>query len=205
MPRNTPFRLKSFLICCYVCIFITASRSPAQNQQKVLQWSDHPVGSHNEISTPPNQIVRQLELIEIEKITLHGQSITLGQPFSADEDWLRDLVFHVKNVSDRDIVGIQITLRLPEMKTPPQVPYVAGCRHDKTQPCIRAGEEVEAKLSGEKLYEWVKKAVASETEMNKISKAWFYVVLVTLPGDVQWSSGCVKTADQKNACPVHVH
>ncbi|HEV2905345.1 MAG TPA: hypothetical protein VGW32_09865 [Pyrinomonadaceae bacterium] len=185
-------------------LIFTASGA-AQTQQKVLQWSDHPTGSHNERTAAPNQIFKQLDAIEIQSINLGGKSIAIGEPFSADEDWLRDLTFRVKNVSDKDLMGIQITLILPELKKPIQVPYVRGCRHDKNQPCIRPGEEVEIRIAAIKLYDWVKSVVATETELRNITKAAIYHVLVSLPGDITWSSGCVKTKDPRQACPEHVH
>lgn len=200
-------RIRSIFCFAQLCVWllIVAASATAQNQHKVLQWSDHPLGSHHEITEPPHKLFKQIDSIEIQDITLRGKSITIGQPFLADDNWLRDLVFRVKNTSVQELVAIQITLRLPEVKKPPQVPYVGGCWHDQNQACIRPGEEVELKLPAGGLYDWVKRVVATETDLNKISKVTIYVVLVVLPGDVQWSSGCVKTTDPKNSCPVHIH
>jgi hypothetical protein len=194
----------SFVLAGLWSLIFTASGA-AQTQQKVLLWSDHPAGSHNERTSAPLQIFKQLDAIEIQGINLGGKSIAIGESFSADEDWLQDLMFRVKNLSDKDLMGIQITLILPELKKPIQVPYVSGCRHDKNQPCIRPGDEVEIRIPAIKLYDWVKSVVATETELSKITKATIYHVIVSLPGDITWSSGCVKTKDPGNACPVHVH
>ena len=197
-PRcmNRLFLLANALFCIAL-----VNSTQAQTQQKLLQWSDHPVGTHPISTSAPHQVLRQLDIIEIQEITLHGQPLIIGEQFVADQDWLRDIVFRVKNISDREIIGIQITLVLPEMKKPPQVPYVAGCRHDKNQPCIRPGEVVEVKLGAGRLYDWLKSVVASETNLQNISRATVYVTLVSLAGDIEWSSGCVKTANPKNACP----
>jgi hypothetical protein len=188
-----------------LCVLIFTASGAAQTQQKLLLWSDHPTGSHNERTRAPNQIFKQLDVIEIQSINLGATSIAFGEPFSADEDWLRDLTFRVKNVSDKELMGIQVTLILPELEKPIQVPYVYGCRHDKNQTCIGPGAEVELRLPPIKLYDWVKSVVASETELRKITKATIYHVLVSLPGDITWSSGCVKTRDPRQACPEHVH
>lgn len=186
-------------------MLIFTESGAAQNQQKVLQWSYHPVGSHHERTSAPLQIFKQLDVIEIQSVNLGGKSITIGEPFLADEDWLRDLTFRVKNVSDKELMGIQVTLILPELDNPIQVPYVNGCRHDKNQPCISPGVEVELRIPPIKLYDWVKSVVATETELPKIRKATIYHVLVSLPGDITWSSGCVKTKDPRQACREHVH
>ncbi|HEX5704034.1 MAG TPA: hypothetical protein VFX97_12590 [Pyrinomonadaceae bacterium] len=171
----------------------------------MLVWSDHPAGSHHERTRAPHQIFKQLDAIEIQSINLGGKPIVIGEPFSADEDWLRDLTFRVKNVSDKELMLIQITLILPELEKPIQVPYVSGCRHDKNQPCITPGVEVELRIPPIKLYEWVKSEVATQTELRKITKATIYHVILSLPGDITWSSGCVKTKDPKNTCPDHMH
>ena len=193
------------IVLAGVCLLIFAASAAAQTQQKVLQWSDHPFGSHHEQTRAPNQIFKQLDVIEIQSVNLGGKAIAVGEPFSADEDWLRDLTFRVKNVSDKDLMGIQITLILPELKKPIQVPYVSGCRHDKNQPCISPGVEVDLRIPPIKLYDWVKSVVGTETELRKITKATIYHVIVSLPGDTTWSSGCVKMKDPKQACPEHIH
>jgi hypothetical protein len=59
---------------------------------------------------------------------------------------------------------------------------------------------VELKIP-ERVYDWVKRGVEDETDMSKISKATITEVKVILPNGTWWSSGCVKTVDQKNACP----
>ena len=205
MPRTTRIRASFSFIFAGLFLLIFTASGAAQTQQKVLQWSDHPAGSHNERTAAPLQIFKQLDAIKIQSIDLGGKSIAIGEPFAADEDWLRDLTFRVKNVSDKDLMGIQITLILPELKKPIQVPYVRGCSHDKNQPCIRPGEEVEIRIAAIKLYDWVKSVVATETELRNITKATIYHVLVSLPGDITWSSGCVKTKDPRQACPEHVH
>jgi hypothetical protein len=205
MLRTTRIRAGFSFIFAGLFLLIFTASGAAQTQQEVLQWSDHPTGSHNERTAAPLQIFKQLDAIEIQSINLGGKSIAIGEPFSADEDWLRDLTFRVKNVSDKELMGIQITLILPELDKPIQVPYVNGCRHDKNQPCISPGVEVELRIPPIKLYDWVKDVVASETELRKITKATIYTVNLSLPGDITWSSGCVKTKDPRQACPEHVH
>ena len=201
MLRPRTLRAGTSLVVAGLSLLVFSVSGAAQTQQKALLWPDHPRGSHNERTRAPNQVFKQLVAIEIQDINLAGKSIAIGEPFAADEDWLRDLTFRVKNVSDKDLMGIQITLILSELKKPIQVPYVSGCRHDKNQPCIRPGDEVELRIPPIKLYEWVKSVVASEPELPKITRATIYDVLVSLPGDIAWSSGCVKTKDPRQACP----
>jgi len=205
MRRASRIRANFLMVLAGLWLLIFTTSGAAQTQQKVLVWSDHPVGSHHERTRPPHQIFKQLDAIEIQNINVGGKPIAIGEPFSADEDWLRDLTFRVKNVSDKELTGIQITLILPELEKPIQLPYVSGCRHDKNQPCITPGVEVELRMPPIKLYDWVKSEVATQTELRKITKATIYHVLLSLPGDITWSSGCVKTNDPKNTCSDHTH
>ncbi len=131
MRRAFRIRANFLIVLAGLWSLVFTASGAAQTQQKVLVWSDHPFGSHNERTRAPLQIFKQLDAIEIQSINVGGKPIAIGEPFSADEDWLRDLTFRVKNVSDKELMGIQITLILPEMETPIQVPYVSGCRHDK--------------------------------------------------------------------------
>src|SRR5688572_19057942 len=200
MRRASRIRTNFLMVLAGLWLLIFTASVAAQSQQKVLLWSDHPIGSHNQRTRAPHQIFKQLDAIEIQSINVGGKAIAIGEPFSADEDWLRDLTFRVKNVSDKELTGIQITMILPELEKPIQLPYVSGCRHDKNQPCITPGVEVELRMPPIKLYDWVKSEVATQTELRKITKATIYHVLLSLPGDITWSSGCVKTKDPKNTC-----
>jgi hypothetical protein len=47
----------------------------------------------------------QLELIEIR---VAGKPVVLGQPFDADENWLKNMTLRVKNISDRPIVAFGV-------------------------------------------------------------------------------------------------
>jgi hypothetical protein len=173
----------------------------SQSQNKVLEWSKFPVGSNNESAAASIQLSRQIDGIEIEDILVDGKSITIGEAFAADIDWIRNIRFRVKNISGEQLMGIQITVTLPEMNKSPQIPFIYGCAHNKSEKCLVPGDEVELKLPPGRLYDWVKDSVAKERDISMISKAMIHDMLVTLPNGMQWLSGCIKTADPKNACP----
>jgi hypothetical protein len=173
----------------------------SQNQNKVLEWSRRPVGSNNESASALLQLSRQIDAVEIEDILVDGKSITIGEPFAADIDWIKEITLRVKNVSGEQLMGIQITVTLPEMKKSPQIAYIFGCAHDKNQKCLMPGDEVELKLPAPRFYDWVKDTVATERNISTISKATIREMIVTLPNGRQWLSGCIKTSDPKNACP----
>ena len=54
--------------------------------------------------------------LEIVEISVEGKAVTLGQPFSAGDDWLKTLAIKVRNVSDTKICSIRIFFVLPETK-----------------------------------------------------------------------------------------
>jgi hypothetical protein len=177
-----------------------ASPTFSQSQAKVLEWSKFPIGNYSATSAPNIELSKQIGGIEINEVLVNGRPIIIGEPFAADVDWLKDLTFRVKNVSSEQVMAIQIGLRLPEVDSSPQVVFIAGCKHDKNQPCIRPGEEVELRMPAGHFYSWVKETVAKEKEISTINKATISEMIVTLPNGMQWMSGCVKTADPKNAC-----
>lgn len=173
----------------------------SQNQNKVLEWAKRPVGSNNERASADIQLSRQIDGIEIEDILVDGKSITIGEPFAADIDWIKDIRFRVKNISGQQLMAIQIGITLPEITKSPYVVFACGCGHDKTQSCVMPGDEVELKIPSGRFYQWVKDSVAKEKDISMITKATIRDMFVTLPDGMHWLSGCIKTADQKNACP----
>src|SRR5882762_7401491 len=76
---------------------------------------------------PTELIIRRLpveenEPIAITDIKVNGQSISLDKKFVADDDWLRSLVFVVKNKSDKLILYASIRLQFPRPEGSPGIP-----------------------------------------------------------------------------------
>ena len=81
------------------------------------------------------------------------------------------------------------------------VPLVAlcfGCGAAGKGDAIDPGEEVEMKLF---YYSWLLDQINSKSSLSKITRAEVGHLRVTLIDGRQLVSGCIKTADQKNACP----
>lgn len=183
----------SITFCAVTSVF-------SQGQTKLLEWSQFPVGNYGGTSSPDIELSKQINSIEIEEILVSGRPINIGEPFAADVDWLKDLTFRVKNVSSEQVMAIQIDLRLPEINNSPMVVFIAGCKHDKNQPCIRPGEEVVLRMPAGSFYSWVKERVAKEKDITAINKATIGEMIVTRANGMQWMSGCVKTTNPKNVC-----
>jgi hypothetical protein len=83
----------------------------------------------------------------------------------------------------------------------PQIQFCYGCAQDERDKGIMPGDDVELKIIGGGLYEWVKSRVADKGNISMITEAEINFMLVWLPGGTTWYSGCAKTANPKNACP----
>jgi hypothetical protein len=160
------------------------------------------MGSNNERWTEGTQAFRMLDRVEIEKITA-GEPITIGQQFTAGDDWLQNLVIRVRNVSGQKVAAIQVTLILPQMGPgSPDVVYCYGCAPAEKAKGIADDEVVDLKMLGGGFYDFVKMRAAEKGGISQISKAQVRDMLVTLPDRTRWVSRCIKTADAKNACPL---
>src|SRR5882724_8691279 len=80
---------------------ITSIRS---GMRTTMSQSDGPL-------TPTNH-----NAVEVLGFNLAGVPVTIGEPFRADEDWLKNLRAKVKNISEKPISHLRIIFALPEAK-----------------------------------------------------------------------------------------
>jgi len=176
-------------------ILIAVTSSWAQDQSKVLVWN------REDLSRSDPNWARQIDAIELENISIASKSITIGEPFSADPDWIRDITFRIKNVSGSVVTFAQITLKLPQLTHSIQIPYLVGSI-DKKVISLSPGEEVELKIPQGTLYQWVKDSVAKEMELSRLSKAALTFVWVNSESRGKEHGVCVRVGDSRNACPL---
>jgi hypothetical protein len=166
----------------------------AQEPAKTLEWKDHRNKNSGRLDLPWS---RRIEDIELEDILIDGRSILIGEPFIGD---IRNLTFRIKNISDGPIGFVQITVTLPEIKVPPQIPFVRT-GDIKTQKPLLPGEQAELTIPDRKLYDWVADTVAQQgRELKSIRKAAIDVVIIVSQKSGQLPGGCVKTRDPRNEC-----
>ena len=172
-------------------------------EQKRISWPD--VFRNNpeymRSDSPNHHLVNRLEQIEIDDIQVEGQSIILGQPFTASNEWLGNIRFRIKNISGRRLEFVQITLVLTEISEGgPQLPFICSeCRVDKKQVPIEPDAEVYLTMPLP-IYSWAKGVIAEKASLAKITKAQILTAIVKAPADISWSSDCVRTSDIRNAC-----
>lgn len=170
-----------------IILFLSIS-IPAQEPPKTLEWGEHAI-----LKCGGVEASKAIYAIELEDILIDARPVLVGEPFVGD---VRDLVFRVKNISDGPLGLIQITVVLPEVKRPPEIPFVRTLADSKAKP-VAPGEETELRVPSGKLYDWVKETVATQgLQLPQIKKAAIDAVIVQRGGE--GVSVCIKTRDPRN-------
>lgn len=103
------------VICSVFCfILLLPLFSYGQTQNRTIDFPPNaPEGNFikGENGKLIPSIIKALEIVEIK---LGDKPISLGQPFSASDDWLKNLTIKLRNISDKPIYSIMITFSLPE-------------------------------------------------------------------------------------------
>jgi len=191
---------RSTIIAIVVCLFCHGIAA----QSKFIVWPKEPGKRLRPGGTPGGQlnVLAQLDTLEIEEILVEGKPIIMGQPFSAGEDWLRNITIRVKNISNQRFSHIQIGLILPEIKEGLDIyvfyPFTAEQRAIGFGP----GEVIELKTwRDDKIWKWANDSIAAKMPLSGITTAQIREIVVHLPdGSSLWSE-CIRTANELNACP----
>ena len=171
----------------------------SQSKNRTLQWPEIPLSNRNMIGAPGTEVLAQIEVLEVKDISVAGKSITIGQPFAADDNWVTNLTLRLKNISNQTFSSIQIDLILPEiMPGGPLVSLFYGAGGAGMGQSISPGDEFEMKVVAQ---QWVTDQIKSKSDPSSITKAQIQHISVKQPDGKKLFSGCIRTADQKNACP----
>ena len=163
----------------------------SQSPNKIIEWMKVPFAKDSEKIEAQ---FKPLEIIEIEAVSVDDKSIILGEPFTADVDWLKRIGFRVRNVSQQAVKSIQIHVYLPEYKGP-YIDYCYGCAN--SEKAILPGEEVTLRVLLS--YDWARDVVARQGgDISMISKASIRDIQVYRPDGTMFI--CVKAANQKSLC-----
>ena len=95
----------------------SSSAAAGQERERVIEWVWR-------APTPPEAVIHKggstsptdLTALEIVSIFVKDKPVTLGQPFKAGGEWMRDLRVRVKNVSGKPILRAVLHFGLPETK-----------------------------------------------------------------------------------------
>ncbi|HEU5239354.1 MAG TPA: hypothetical protein VFU37_19645, partial [Pyrinomonadaceae bacterium] len=191
-------RSNSRLAVCILTTLVSAISALGQDQTKVLEWANHTNINTGKVDLPWS---RQIDTIELQDIRVGSKSVTIGEPFPGEIDWILNLTFRIKNFSSEPVGFVQITVKLPQMKQSPEIPFVTLSADPKNSKALMPGDEEDLRIPPGKLYDWVKESVAKETELSKISRAAIYAVIIVPPKGGVESGGCLRAINPKNACP----
>ena len=196
---KTTLRRLSLVPAVLALVFVATVPVFSQNKNRTLQWAEIPINNRNWAGAPGTEVLAQVEVLEIKDISVAGKSITIGEPFAADDNWLTNLILRVKNISDQNFSSIQIDLILPEiMPEGPLVSLCYGCGRVGMGQSIAPGDEFEMKVA---FQQWVTERINAKSNLSSITKAQIQHVSVKQPDGKTLFSGCIRTADKKNACP----
>jgi hypothetical protein len=180
-------------------VLLSVTSAFSQSKNRIVEWSEPPISNRNTRASGDTQVLPQIEGLEINDITVGGKSITIGQSFATDDDWLKSLTVRIRNISSLSISVLQMTLMLPEtMPGGPVVTLCYGCGPAGTGQSIMPGGEVEMKSL---FYSWLTDKINEKSSLSKITKVQIHDIIVTMADGRKWLSGCVRTANLKNACP----
>lgn len=192
--------MKAALIIRFaVVVLLTTTSVFSQNKERTLQWAEIPLINRHAVVSSGTQAMDQIEVLEIKDITVAGKSITMGQPFAADDNWITSIIFRIKNISDKSFSSIQIDMILPEIiDGGPLIPLFYKGGEAGMGGAIRPGDEFEMKVVHQ---QWVTDQISSKSKPSLITKAQIHHISVNQSDGKKLISSCIRTADKKTACP----
>lgn len=179
-----------------VITFLAATPAFAQDKQRIIRWNDPiPAGI---IKSSQYIVVPRIEVLEIVDVAVGGKSITFGESFTADDEWVKNLTVRVRNISQRSISVVQFNLFLTDlMPGGPMVTLCHGCGDVAKGQSIAPGDEAELKIV---FYDWLLGQIKAKSPLSLVTNAEIKDMLVTLHDGKILYSQCVKAANQNNAC-----
>jgi hypothetical protein len=171
----------------------------SQTSHKAIVWSNDPLSRYARSTT--SEVQSQINDVEIQSVSVNGKSVTIGQPFDADEDWIKTITARVKNVSGERMATLQITFAFPEADPgSPEWIICYGCAKPEKEKGVMPGEIVELK-GRDDMYQWVRKSLSEKGSFARIGRAQIRTMFVTTANGKTSFSACVKTLDPKSSCP----
>lgn len=203
--KNSGLRLPASVIAFAL---LAALSVHAQEKKRVITWPPYMVAMIQG-SGPGTQFSSVAEALEIVNIEAAGHPIKVGQPFSADDDWLGTLTVRLKNISGQAIAVVQISFSLPETEASDQGALRTTLRYgpgssskqpDVPHKLIAPDEVFELKLTSAE-YEQDKNTILQRGLSTGVLKLWIGSTMVRFEDGKYWSRSCLKTSDRANACP----
>ena len=200
--------LVRLLVSAIAFVLIGSLSVLGQEKKRVITWPPYSV-SMVQGAGPGTKLSPVSDAVEIVSIEVAGHSIKVGQPFSADDDWLGSLTVSLKNISGQAISGAQISFVIPETEAPDRgmltTKLLYGTSSSSRQPdvphkLVAPDEVFELKLTVAE-YEQEKNRILQAGLSTGVVKLWIGSTMVKFEDGTHWASGCLKSSDPSNACP----
>src|SRR4051812_3109016 len=103
--------LKHIAVCLSV-VLGTCCVISAQLKERTIKWP--PLHLRAMEIVAGSSMPSNINALEIVSVKVNGETITIGKPFAASDDWLGKTVFRIKNSSKKSIIGVRVEFALPE-------------------------------------------------------------------------------------------
>src|SRR4051812_5097274 len=100
--NRVPLSIFQRLLCAAIITLSLPLLVYGQQSERVVDWL-------------PIRIKLNDRALEITDIRVEGKSITAGQPFAANDDWLETLTFRVRNISGKTVTIFGFGVAFPEL------------------------------------------------------------------------------------------
>jgi hypothetical protein len=185
---------------CAVAFLILATFSVLALGQEVRERELKPSSDFTLIQMP----------VEVVSIKLRGEEVKAGKKIKAGEDWLRGVSFTLKNVSDKPIAYVAITLQFSEPEDAPHpehvvvyflsygldITSVGPSLSRKVPKSIEPGEMVDIVLSNEKYPIFLNVLAQGRMTPNVATvKYGIYSVAFENEPDIVWRGGNLMRRD----------
>ncbi len=147
------------------------------------------------------------EPVLVTDLTVNGTQHEINRKVTAGEDWLNGLTFKSKNISNKNIVFIYVSLLFPEAKAITGTLFAFDLRYG-ADPRLEAGSTTEKPIKPEEEAEFVvsdasyqnlKRGIETRiTPIKNINSVQIDVVRVIFDDDTAWATGTFMHRDPNN-------
>lgn len=209
MSQSVNSKFKEILIIGSLVLMLSAF-AQAQEEQKLIDW--YPVDRPMNLQAQGLGVFftgSDIKALEIVEVKVADKPISIGKPFTANEDWIKSLSVRVKNISAKPIVSIRFNFDVPEARQPNQnhlglnltygqklatdMRKVALANQDKL---IMPGEEIELKLPEISYNSWLE-FMKKRSGMTSFKTLQIAMTSVAFENDLFWESNRLPLAGQK--------
>jgi hypothetical protein len=189
----------AFRFTVFSSLLLTAIYVPAQENKRLLDWLEPSAPDNIQLvseglakSFVPSEI-RALEVVEVK---VAGKPISIGHDFFADDNWIGSLSFRLRNISQKPILSIRLTLNLPETKKEESslgfsLEYgkeLSPGKRAEASHSILPGQEVELKFT-EARYQGYVDYITKTSLLTSFKKVIIGNVLVYFDDETFWLGG----------------